>query len=66
MDDVKPFPDVAVIGGGPAGSMAAEVLSRGGFPVTVCDRMPTPGCKFPRADIDLNGDTVCRVPFAAF
>ena len=31
---------VAVIGAGPAGLMAAEVLARGGAEVTVYDRMP--------------------------
>ncbi len=37
---------VAVVGAGPAGLMAAEVLARGGARVTVFDRMPTPGRKF--------------------
>jgi uncharacterized flavoprotein (TIGR03862 family) len=37
---------VAVIGGGPAGLMAAEVLARGGAMVTVYDRMPSVGRKF--------------------
>src|SRR5271166_5125751 len=32
---------VAVIGAGPAGLMAAEVLARAGVAVTVYDRMPT-------------------------
>jgi uncharacterized flavoprotein (TIGR03862 family) len=36
----------AVIGGGPAGLMAAEVLSRGGVTTTVYDRMPSVGRKF--------------------
>jgi uncharacterized flavoprotein (TIGR03862 family) len=36
----------AVIGAGPAGLMAAEVLSAGGVAVTVYDRMPTAGRKF--------------------
>lgn len=36
---------VAVIGAGPAGLMAAEVLSREGFQVTVYDRMPSAGRK---------------------
>ncbi|PWT85095.1 MAG: aminoacetone oxidase family FAD-binding enzyme [Proteobacteria bacterium] len=39
-----PF-DVAVIGGGPAGLMAAEVLAAGGARVTVYDRMPSLGRK---------------------
>jgi uncharacterized flavoprotein (TIGR03862 family) len=37
---------VAVIGGGPAGLMAAEVASTGGAAVTVYERMPTFGRKF--------------------
>ncbi len=36
----------AVIGGGPAGLMAAEVLARAGVAVTVYDRMPSLGRKF--------------------
>ena len=39
-------PKAAVIGGGPAGLMAAEVLARGGVAVTVYDRMPSVGRKF--------------------
>ena len=38
-------PEVAVIGGGPAGLMAAEVLAQGGAAVTVLDRMPSPARK---------------------
>nr|WP_281192834.1 TIGR03862 family flavoprotein [Hydrogenophaga palleronii] len=38
--------DVAVIGGGPAGLMAAEVLSRAGLSVHLFDRMPSVGRKF--------------------
>jgi hypothetical protein len=37
---------VAIIGGGPAGLMAAEVLSRSGHAVTVFDAMPTVARKF--------------------
>jgi uncharacterized flavoprotein (TIGR03862 family) len=37
---------VAVIGAGPAGLMAAEVLTAGGAGVTVYDRMPSAGRKF--------------------
>ena len=37
---------VAVIGGGPAGLMAADVLAAGGATVTVYDRMPSLGRKF--------------------
>ncbi len=40
---------VAVIGGGPAGLMAAEVLIQGGVRVTLYDAMPTVGRKFLRA-----------------
>src|ERR1700759_633442 len=36
----------AVIGAGPAGLMAAEVLSAGGMAVTLYDRMPSAGRKF--------------------
>uniref|UniRef100_B0T061 HI0933 family protein n=1 Tax=Caulobacter sp. (strain K31) TaxID=366602 RepID=B0T061_CAUSK len=39
-------PDVAVIGGGPAGLMAAEMLSAAGLSVAVFERMPTLGRKF--------------------
>lgn len=38
--------DVAVIGGGPAGLMAAEVLSRAGLAVHLFDAMPSVGRKF--------------------
>jgi uncharacterized flavoprotein (TIGR03862 family) len=37
---------VAIVGGGPAGLMAAEVASCGGAAVTVYERMPTAGRKF--------------------
>jgi uncharacterized flavoprotein (TIGR03862 family) len=39
-------PQVAVIGAGPAGLMAAEVLAQGGAGVTVYDAMPSAGRKF--------------------
>jgi len=35
-----------IVGGGPAGLMAAEVLARAGVAVTVFDRMPSPARKF--------------------
>jgi uncharacterized flavoprotein (TIGR03862 family) len=38
--------EVAVIGGGPAGLMAAEVLAGGGARVTIYERMPSAGRKF--------------------
>ena len=36
---------IAIIGGGPAGLMAAEVISGAGYPVTVYEGMPTVGRK---------------------
>jgi uncharacterized flavoprotein (TIGR03862 family) len=38
--------DIAIIGAGPAGLMAAEVLARGGARVTIYDAMPSAGRKF--------------------
>src|ERR1700681_4298412 len=38
--------NVAIIGAGPAGLMAAEVLAQGGAGVTVYDAMPSAGRKF--------------------
>jgi predicted flavoprotein YhiN len=38
-------PDVAVIGGGPAGLMAAETIAAAGLAVTVYERMPSLGRK---------------------
>src|SRR5690242_3508096 len=38
--------NVAIIGAGPAGLMAAEVIARGGTRVTVYDAMPSVGRKF--------------------
>ncbi len=43
---MRAAPRVAVVGGGPAGLMAAEVLAAGGAAVTVYDRMPSLGRKF--------------------
>lgn len=44
--DHHPVPVVAVIGGGPAGLMAAEVLAQSGLRVDVYDAMPSVGRKF--------------------
>jgi uncharacterized flavoprotein (TIGR03862 family) len=38
--------NAAIIGGGPAGLMAADVLARGGALVTIYERMPSVGRKF--------------------
>lgn len=43
---VLPMSTATVIGGGPAGLIAAEVLTRAGVTVTVHDRMPSPARKF--------------------
>ncbi len=45
MSPSSPSPHAAVIGGGPAGLIAAEVLGRSGVEVTVYDRMPSLGRK---------------------
>ena len=45
-DPASPPPRVAVIGGGPAGLMAAEVLLQGGASVDLFDAMPSVGRKF--------------------
>jgi uncharacterized flavoprotein (TIGR03862 family) len=42
----SPQNNVAIIGAGPAGLMAAEVLAQGGARVTVYDAMPSVGRKF--------------------
>lgn len=39
-------PKVIIVGAGPAGLMAAEVLARAGVSVTVHERMPSPARKF--------------------
>jgi len=38
--------DIAIIGGGPGGLMAAEVIASAGLPVTVYERKTNPGRKF--------------------
>jgi predicted flavoprotein YhiN len=42
---------VAIIGGGPAGLMAAEILAQSGIQADVYDAMPSPGRKFLLAGI---------------
>lgn len=44
--DSRRMPPVIVIGGGPAGLMAAEVVSQAGLQVDVYDAMPSVGRKF--------------------
>lgn len=39
-------PDLLVVGAGPAGLMAAEIVSAAGYRVAIVDRMPSPGRKF--------------------
>ena len=43
---VQPMKTVAVVGGGPAGLMAAEMLAQGGVRVDLYDAMPSVGRKF--------------------
>lgn len=56
---------VAVIGGGPAGLMAAEVLARGGVQVDLFDAMPSVGRKFLLAGVGGMNITHSE-PFDAF
>lgn len=44
--DLSPAKTVAIIGGGPAGLMAAEVIAAAGHQVSVYDAMPSVGRKF--------------------
>ena len=46
MNPTQPIPHIIVIGGGPAGLMAAETLAQGGAKVDLFDAMPSVGRKF--------------------
>ena len=59
------MPTVAVIGGGPAGLMAAEILSQGGVQVDLYDAMPSVGRKFLLAGVGGMNITHSE-PFAVF
>lgn len=43
---MKNSKNIAIIGGGPSGLIAAEILVKSGFSVTIYERMPTFGRKF--------------------
>lgn len=45
MPSLPSSPEVAIIGGGPAGLIAAEALGRAGLAITVYDQMPSVGRK---------------------
>lgn len=62
-----PTPLVAIIGGGPAGLMAAEVLAAGGVRVELFDAMPSVGRKFLLAGVGGMNIThsEARAPFLA-
>ena len=50
--------NVAIVGGGPAGLMAAEVLSDAGVQVDLYDAMPSVGRKFLLAGKGLAADAI--------
>src|SRR6218665_1279962 len=45
-DPMASYPRVAIVGGGPAGLMAAEVLAQAGAQIDLYDAMPSVGRKF--------------------
>lgn len=51
LDKAKNNGHVAIVGGGPAGLMAAEVIAKAGYQVDVFDAMPSVGRKFLRAGV---------------
>ena len=61
----RPVPQVAIIGGGPAGLMAAEVLAQAGVKVELFDAMPSVGRKFLLAGVGGMNITHAE-PHAAF
>ncbi len=48
---MPPTPHIAIIGGGPAGLMAAETISQAGLPVHLYEALPSLGRKFLRAGV---------------
>jgi len=46
MDENQKRPKACVVGAGPSGLMAAEVMARAGASVTICDQMPSLARKF--------------------
>lgn len=51
MPEIYTSPIVAIIGAGPAGLMAAEIVANAGFAVAVFDAMPSAGRKLLRAGV---------------
>lgn len=48
---MQPSPHIVIVGGGPAGLMAAETLAEAGMPVHLYEALPTVGRKFLRAGV---------------
>lgn len=65
----KPAPDAIVVGAGPAGLMAADVLSAAGLPVLLAEAMPSPGRKIlmaGKSGLNLTRDETPEAYLAAF